>query len=178
MDMGERYYQLSLLGRVSFVEAVAPAALVAQPTSAPRTRMARGTDNSELFGGAKSAETDEILDLQRLPWQPELKPLAIIPLCKSPGTPFVDLITLGRTKGNDILLNDPSVSRFQAFFRQRLGKWYICDAGSRNGTYLAGERLPARTEALVQSRDLLQFGNVQLTFYTADALFDLLAHGD
>jgi pSer/pThr/pTyr-binding forkhead associated (FHA) protein len=112
------------------------------------------------------------------PWQRGTPNLHILPLVKVPGTPFVDLITLGRTTGNDIRVDDHSVSRFHAFFRQRLGHWYLCDSGSKNGTRVAGKQLAPRTEAKLQNRDLIHFGSVEASFYGSDALFDLLTQGE
>lgn len=172
--MGERYYQLSLLGRVSFIEAVAPAALVVHP-NAPRQRRARGTDASELTGES-SQVTPVSVNAVPYNWQPKSPELTILPLCKKVGTPFVDLVTVGRTSGNDLHLQDASVSRFHSFFRQRLGEWYLCDAGSRNGTKVGGKKLAPRTEAHIQTGDEILFGSVAIRFYSSDALFDLLAH--
>jgi hypothetical protein len=187
MNLGERYYQLSLLGRVSFLEAVAPAALVVRPhateaDSAPSaagtqigpSRVAKGSGQrrNPLYRGPGVALS------AAAPWMRGKPQLHILPLSKAPGTPFVDLITLGRTSGNDIQLADPSVSRFQAFFRRRVGEWYLCDAGSKNGTRVAGSLLAPRTEAKLQSRAKVQFGSIETTFYGSDALFDLLTQGD
>lgn len=183
MNLGERYYQLSLLGRVSFLEAVAPAVLVVRPQadSAPQAsgtlagpdRLAAGSGQrrNPLYAGTTQTPL-------AAPWKRGNPQLHILPLTKTQGTPFVDLITLGRTATNDIQLADPSVSRFQAFFRRRVGEWYLCDAGSKNGTRVAGKLLAPRTESKLQSRSKLQFGSIETTFFGSDALFDLLTQGD
>ena len=101
----------------------------------------------------------------------------ILALSKKRGTPFVDLITIGRTPSNDVTLSDSSVSRFQAFLRFRFGRWYLCDAVSRNGTRVDRVLLEPRTEIEIQSGQKLQFGVLETTFHTADSLFDLLATG-
>jgi hypothetical protein len=189
VDLGERYQQLSMLGRDTFLEAVAQAALVLHIR---KSRMARGTLGHESASNAMTAA-----ELSRIRTQPpdvlseetgaQPVPLLtgqygiqprkphILPLAKKLGTPFVDLITLGRTSSNDITLDDLSVSRFQAFFRHRFGRWYLCDAGSRNGTRIRGTLLKARTEVEVKSGEILHFGTLEATFHTADSLYDLLA---
>ncbi len=187
MNLGERYYQLSLLGRVSFLEAVPNAVLVVRP-QAPESDsppVASGTDVGPVGLAKGSGQRRNPLYMgasQSAPvaaaWMPGTPQLHILPLTKVPGTPFVDLITLGRTAGNDIQLADASVSRFQAFFRRRLGEWYLCDAGSKNGTRVAGNRLAPHTEAKMHNRAKLQFGSIETIFYGSDALFDLLTHGD
>ena len=191
MNLGERYYQLSLLGRVSFLEAVAPGALVVRPQAAENggppsaagsqvhAPLAKGSGQrrNPLFQKPMGLNTAQSLP-SRTPWQRGTPNLHILPLTKVPGTPFVDLITLGRTSGNDLRLNDHSVSRFHAFFRRRLGSWLLCDAGSKNGTRVAGTHLAPRTEARLTSGALINFGSVEVTFYGSDALFDLLTQGE
>ena len=131
VDWGERYYQISLLGRESFVSTVAPASLVMKKATR-RGRIARGTS---------PPDADDTLDERLLANPAPSEPLPIVPLCKKLGTPFVDLITVGRAANNDICLSDASVSSFQAFFRPRAGLWYLCDASSTNGTKIDGQLL-------------------------------------
>jgi pSer/pThr/pTyr-binding forkhead associated (FHA) protein len=51
-----------------------------------------------------------------------------------PGT-----LTLGRSPDNDIVINDPSVSRKHARLTSQGGRYYIEDLGSMNGTKMNGE---------------------------------------
>jgi ABC-type multidrug transport system ATPase subunit/pSer/pThr/pTyr-binding forkhead associated (FHA) protein/ABC-type multidrug transport system permease subunit len=50
-----------------------------------------------------------------------------------------DRLTLGRDPRNDLVLTDPSVSRFHAELRRELGEAIVRDLGSSNGTRLDGE---------------------------------------
>lgn len=99
---------------------------------------------------------------------------AILPLTKKQNTPFVDLITLGRTPNNDLTVAEMSISRFHAFFRRRRGRWFVCDAGSSNGTIVAGTRLEPRTEAELPAGCAISFGGIHGEFHSSDSLFDLL----
>ena len=75
-------------------------------------------------------------------------------------------VTLGRTPDNDIIVEDPTVSRVHATFReeQRTGVWYVADHGSYNGTWYDGTLLiPGRTTPLFE-RASLRFGDVMATF--------------
>ena len=55
--------------------------------------------------------------------------------------PHSGMITLGRKKGNDIVIDDPSVSSIHAALEFD-GKWMqVYDFGSKNGTYVNGERV-------------------------------------
>lgn len=189
MNLGERYYQLSLLGRVSFLEAVAPGALVVRAAAIQNDvpPSALGTGVGDLGKGSaprrnpfhqRPMALNTVASLPSSTWQRGAPNLHILPLTKVPGTPFVDLITLGRTAGNDVRLDDHTVSRFHAFFRQRVGSWFMCDAGSKNGTRVAGMELAPRTEAKLASGALINFGSVEVTFYGSDSLFDLLTQGE
>ncbi|MBN1672005.1 MAG: FHA domain-containing protein [Kiritimatiellae bacterium] len=56
--------------------------------------------------------------------------------------PFTDLVTVGRSKKNDITLSDDSVSRSHAILRRLAdGKYYIMDSGSTNGTFVNEKRV-------------------------------------
>jgi ABC-type multidrug transport system ATPase subunit/ABC-type multidrug transport system permease subunit len=57
-----------------------------------------------------------------------------------------DRLTIGRDEGNDVVLDDPNVSRFHAEILRRDGQIEVRDLASRNGTRLDGQ--PARSAAL------------------------------
>ena len=62
---------------------------------------------------------------------------------------------------NDIVLRDESVSKFHAWLEvDEEGKFFVTDAGSRNGTYVAGERLPPKQCARVSPGEELRFANI------------------
>ena len=87
---------------------------------------------------------------------------------------FKERITVGRTGNNDLKLDDPSVSRFHAWLEMGAEAWVLVDAGSRNGTYLAGRRLAARQPAPLTNALAVRVGAVQLTFFTAEGFLDFL----
>lgn len=51
------------------------------------------------------------------------------------------LVTVGRAVGNDIPLDDDSVSRHHAVFERRDDAWFVVDKGSVNGTYCEDVRV-------------------------------------
>jgi pSer/pThr/pTyr-binding forkhead associated (FHA) protein len=75
-------------------------------------------------------------------------------------------ITVGRAANNDIMLDDPTVSRFHAAFQQeaRTGVWHLHDAESQNGTFVDEARVDARIPAPLASGTRLRFGEVRVVF--------------
>ena len=67
------------------------------------------------------------------------------------------LITIGRGNANDLVLNDPSVSRFHAVVKQSpQGAVLIADRGSTNGVMVNGTRITAEIE--LQKGDRARIG--------------------
>lgn len=68
------------------------------------------------------------------------------------------LVTIGRTKTNNIVVADPKVSRNHILLRC-LGedKYYLVDMGSANGTYLNGKRVIVPT--LLKHGDVINVGS-------------------
>jgi hypothetical protein len=171
VDPTVRYLELARRGRERFLAEAAPAALVrrrAEPAAPERT--ASGTHDGEdaeetrverTFVGPGPVVTAGDVD--------------IFPVAKKPGAPFSELITVGRTANNDVVINHITVSRFHAYFRQAEQRWYVSDGGSRNGTRVDGVKLEARRERAVETGTQVQIGDVEATFFTAPALFDLLS---
>ena len=85
-------------------------------------------------------------------------------------------MSVGRTEGNDLILNHPSVSRKHARFEQRSEKWWIVDLKSTNGVKVNGNLV---TEAAVSAGDKIHIGSVQLELralpsidFSGDSMFD------
>src|SRR5712691_4277991 len=68
-------------------------------------------------------------------------------------------LTVGRTEGNDIVLNHPSVSRKHARFEPRNDRFWIIDLKSTNGVKVNGNLV---TESQVNAGDKILIGSVQL----------------
>lgn len=66
--------------------------------------------------------------------------------------------TIGRDTGCDVVLPDPTVSRWHAGLRREPGGWLLDDLGSTNGTLVNGWRV--RAWVPVRDGDLVSFGAV------------------
>ena len=86
--------------------------------------------------------------------------------------------TLGRSRGNDLILGHPGVSRSHAEVQVRDGEYLLRDLNSKQGTYLNGVRTD---QARLSSGDKVQLGGLQgtgLIFQTGDLLQSLLSDSD
>ncbi len=73
-------------------------------------------------------------------------------------------VTLGKASTNAVSLeHDETVSRLHAVLENLGFAWSIRDLGSRNGTYLNGERITA--ERVLRSGDEVRLGKSRLTFW-------------
>lgn len=89
------------------------------------------------------------------------------------------LVTLGRSRRNDVEIPDVSVSRFHAFAtRGPAESWRIQDAGSSNGTTVDGRNAPQRGQGEpidLKAGSNLRLGQIELTFLDPEALRSYLA---
>ena len=92
---------------------------------------------------------------------------------------FSDLkgpLSVGRTEGNDVILNHPSVSRKHARIEPRNGQWWIIDLKSTNGVKVNGNLVG---EAQVNAGDVVHIGSVQVEVkaqpsvdFSGDSMFE------
>lgn len=83
-------------------------------------------------------------------------------------------ITVGRTRNNDIVINDERISRFHAFFQLRDGAWVVSDAGSKNGTTVEGDRLDPRKPCILPDRSSVDFGGYRARFFQPASFLEFL----
>jgi hypothetical protein len=170
VDPTTQYRQLAQLGRAAFLASAAPAALLWRA----------GGGNTDYDGLSATGTYDEPIGLRTKP-SPTAEPdgdgeaeLEILPLLKKPGAQFGDRITVGRTSNNDIVLAHHTVSRLHVYFRHRDGRWWVTDAGSKNGTALRDVDLVARRETEITDGDPIWIGDIEVVFHTAPSLYAVL----
>ncbi|HYK01159.1 MAG TPA: adenylate/guanylate cyclase domain-containing protein [Thermoanaerobaculia bacterium] len=85
-------------------------------------------------------------------------------------------LSIGRTEGNDLVLNHPSVSRKHARVEVRNSAWWIVDLKSTNGVKVNGNLI---TESQIGSGDKILIGSVQLDIksmpsvdFSGESMFD------
>jgi len=70
-------------------------------------------------------------------------------------------LTIGRSSENRIQVRDAKISRRQCEIRAAADGYFICDLGSKNGTFVNGARI---TEARLRNDDRIQVGLTRLLF--------------
>jgi len=90
-----------------------------------------------------------------------------------PGRPFLILggrrhvnllqpaISIGRALDNDVIIEDPRVSRHHAQLRRRYGRYVLYDLGSSGGTQINGYPVE---ECVLHAGDILSFAGVQVIY--------------
>lgn len=86
--------------------------------------------------------------------------------------------SIGRSGNNNVCIPDESVSIYHAFvMRSPDNRFFLQDAGSRNGTEADGLAVPAQGRGKpveIQSGARLRFGNQELTFLTPGGFCELV----
>ena len=95
--------------------------------------------------------------------------LLVVQRGPSAGSRFLlntDLVNTGRHPESEIFLDDVTVSRRHAEFRQVPGGYTVSDVGSLNGTYVNRDRID---KVSLQDGDEVQIGKYRLVFFSGHA---------
>jgi pSer/pThr/pTyr-binding forkhead associated (FHA) protein len=71
------------------------------------------------------------------------------------------LISIGRASDNDVIVDDPQVSRHHCQLKLQHGAYGFADLGSRNGSYVNGEPV---TEVALGPGDVIRIGSTEIEF--------------
>ncbi len=71
------------------------------------------------------------------------------------------VISIGRALDNDVIIEDPRVSRHHAQLRRRYGRYVLYDLGSSGGTQINGYPIE---ECVLHSGDVISFAAVQVIY--------------
>ena len=89
-----------------------------------------------------------------------------------------DLIWIGRSENNDVVIPDASISAVHAFIKRgEENEFLIQDMNSKNGTYLNDDPVPAQgmgTATLFESGARIRLGSVSLTFLEVPEFHNLI----
>lgn len=71
------------------------------------------------------------------------------------------LISIGRASDNDVIVDDPLVSRHHCQLKLQHGAYSLADLGSRNGSYVNGQPV---SEIALGPGDLIRIGDTEIEF--------------
>ena len=99
---------------------------------------------------------------------------AIYPLVKNEyATGPVNIFSIGRIDGNDMIMPDYAISKQQAIIEIKRGNYIIRDDGSTNGTLINGQRLDKKP-VQIRDKDVVAFARYEFTFLLPESLYDML----
>ena len=78
--------------------------------------------------------------------------------------------SIGRDVKNDLVLEDPRVSRIHATIKKTAQHVLLCDLASGNGTYVNGHRIPPNVDFKLADKDDIRIGGCELAFQLVDPL--------
>ncbi len=79
-------------------------------------------------------------------------------------------ITIGRELKNDLVLDDPRVSRLHVTVRKTDAGVILRDMGSGNGTFVNGQRIQPNVDVKLKAEDQVKLGSCTVTLQVADPL--------
>jgi hypothetical protein len=94
----------------------------------------------------------------------------VVQVAKVPGNPYPDRIAVGRARNCDVVLRDSSISKLHAHFSRTGARLELVDLGSKNGTWVNGNRLRTDKPEAVTVGDTIQFGSIKTQFLDAAEL--------
>lgn len=127
-------------------------------------------------GDAPQADIRETARVERSGSTPPPEPrfFTIVPVVRRGQTPFADMVSVGRTDANDIVLRHGTVSKLHAYFAEGDDGWTLTDQGSTNGTWVGGVRLMPNEPRRLTGTEMLAFGQVHVALKEARALWRFL----
>lgn len=116
----------------------------------------------EVETAASEGETSSMTPASGLPPAADPAPAGFLIVDGERHVPLTKpVVTLGRRLDNDIVLDDPRVSRHHAQIRQRYGKWVLYDLNSRAGTQVNDQPV---AECVLRPGDVIALAGATLIY--------------
>ncbi len=160
-------------GRTAFLSEFAAPVLVARENLE--------TETEASFHTAFMSRTQFLAEMQKAGAapaddRPQIRAGEVRFIRKAAGAAFADRVGVGRARNADVWLPNPRVSKYHAYFSGTPEAGYtLTDAESRNGTWVDGHKLTARTPVPLADGSEVVFGPHRFTFYTPVGFCDNIA---
>lgn len=131
-----------------------------------------GAAHDAVDEGGWSFATHVVGAREETPSRPFDLDASIVHGLRKRGSTFAGVILVGRSSSNDVCIDDTTISKLHARVRIDAECFWVEDAGSRNGTFVDGERI--RSESAVYPGDTIRFGNVAFRVHETGRFLDVL----
>ena len=102
---------------------------------------------------------------------------AIYPLVKNEyATGPVNIFSIGRVDGNDMIMPDYAISKQHATIEIKRNTYLLRDGGSTNGTMINGKRVDKKP-VQIKDKDVIAFARYEFTFFAPESLYEMLEGG-
>ncbi len=126
-----------------------------------RERQSQKMHTQELSPTPNQPPQPQASENENVPYQPNVTPNQV--LWRGRAYALVgDIVRIGRSRHNELVIDEKGVSRFHAQIRREPDGWYIEDLGSTNGTTVGGAKLKAPYRVSVG--DVVYVCDEKLTF--------------
>lgn len=98
----------------------------------------------------------------------------VYPVLKKPDSPYPSRFSIGRTRTNDVAVNEKSISKLHAYIQGEPPGATLTDANSRNGVTLNGATLQPGVAAPLAPGDSFGLGSAPFVYYDAGAFYDFV----
>ena len=161
-SVGELASELDRIGEKSFRQKYSHPFLV---------EVYRPQDDFENDEDAQTGEVPIVDFSQEVSKWMIMKAIAVTKLDRDISKP---LVTVGRSKSNDIVLKGSKISKQHAAFIRDKDQWQLMDMGSANGTAVNGNRLQKNQKVKIKSRDVISFWRYAFEFHEASSFIEFL----
>lgn len=173
--MGRLFEYVSILrhkGRDAFIAAYPHPFLLHRLLETPDMGD-RGVMTANLAPGVR--ELLEAITAGEVKLTKDVTKFNVYPLVRRPDSLWHDRVSIGRSRSNDIIIDDKAISKTHAQLIGAFPNMRIVDLGSKNGVMLNGEKLAAKTPTPIASGDSFALGSVPFVVYDTRAFCDVLA---
>jgi pSer/pThr/pTyr-binding forkhead associated (FHA) protein len=85
-------------------------------------------------------------------------------LFRGKSIPLVAKLTIGRSRDNNLVIDDKMASRFHAVVQKIKNEFFLQDLNSTNGTYVNKVRVPRGKYVKLHRKDVIRIGRTEITF--------------
>jgi len=174
-DVEEYRRELRALGKSAFIRRHPHAVLILQKSLSDEdeagyvTHQITGDELQRIVRAAKTLERPP-------PSGVDEQAGRVFEIAKRPGAPFQERIGVGRARNTDVWIPYPTISKYHAYFTHNAaGAYCLTDAGSSNGSLVAGAILEPKKPVSVPDGAKVCFGSQAFLFLSADRFCEVLS---